>query len=176
MAAPEHRTAKTQNGTMKNQFCYSQQLSYSNVGCSTARDSCSFDCVGTSPMGALAGRGLAPLCENPKDHPPAKIDAKSMPEEPPPELRRVPPSPALPMADDGGALARVIAVNHRRPAIPPHAAPPGPLRRPSLPHVAMRPLCGVRGPRASFSNVRFWISCARCPHHPPTTHHPTEKV
>ena len=67
-----------------------------------------------------------------------------MPEEPPPELRRVPPSPALPMADDGGALARVIAVNHRRPAIPPHAAPPGPLRRPSLPHVAMRPLCGVR--------------------------------
>ena len=98
-------------------------------------------------------RTLSSQCENPKTDPPSEIVPKSMPEEPPPELRRVPPSPALPMADDGGALARVIAVNHRRPAIPPHAAPPGPLRRPSLPHVAMRPLCGVRGPRAEISAV-----------------------
>ena len=61
-----------------------------------------------------------------------------------PSSRRVPPCPALPMGLVRGALARVIAVDRPCPAIPPHTAPPGPLPRPSLPHVAQHPPHGVR--------------------------------
>ena len=107
--------------------------------------------------------------------PPWKYSPESMVRAPLPSSRRVPPCPALPMGLVRGALARVITVDRPCPAIPPHAAPPGPLPRPSLPHVAQHPPYGVRRPRAPVSTVRFWIACARCPHHPPTTHHLQEK-